>query len=398
MQAQILTMTIPIVAIIFCAVFIALWWRGRSHIHVLGYAYWFGAVALGLVLQTFVFGQMGPPEVVIFHLLSSSALITLAWALAKRDGVRAPLAGYIGITLVTAVILWFARMYDEQPILLMVQNFNAGLIFAMTAFTKWQASTKQIADRFLLYTLSGLAIYAFVRPSVTVLIQSQMTMDEYQASAFLTFNLAVTAFCTIFLALSLIATIVADSLEEQRSAATIDLLSGLKVRRAFEEQANEMIARAQRLEKPLCLIVGDLDHFKRINDGWGHATGDMVITKFGEVIANQIRNTDAAGRIGGEEFCIVVWNCQLKPAAALAERLRKSMAASGETGDCASLTITASFGVAQWQPGEPYSAVFERADAALYRAKRRGRNNVMADDQDAAEFVETNEGVITIMG
>ena len=162
-----------------------------------------------------------------------------------------------------------------------------------------------------------------------------------------------------------------------------DHLTGLKMRRAFEQSAMEMIDRGARKNVPVSMIVADIDHFKQVNDIWGHQAGDRAIVAFGQLVQRMVRAGDVCGRIGGEEFCIMIWNCELEPAERLAERVREAFAATPQHGINSDVRLTASFGVAMCRPQEGFGKLFARADAALYRAKEAGRDRVEADHRSA---------------
>ncbi|MEO9463368.1 MAG: GGDEF domain-containing protein [Marinomonas sp.] len=376
MQAQILLFIIPGMTLLFAAAFIALWWQDRAKHYILAYAAWFVAVAVGIAMQAFVFSDFGPLKVIFFHAVSSTGLIAMIWGVAKRDGLRMPIGVFVLISMATAVIVWFAQVNGVQPVLIMAQNFNAGLLFAIAAFSKWQGPSRHSADRFLMFALAALAAYAIFRPSITVLLQSQMSVGEYQSSVTLTVNMAISALLCLMLSCALLGTIFADKLEAQRERAATDMLSGLRIRRAFEEEAEALAIKAAAENVPLSLIVADIDHFKQVNDQWGHPKGDAVIAGFGDLIARTLRANDIAGRLGGEEFGILVWDCPLDSAALLAERLRAGLPETDTGVRGKKLRCTASFGVADWPSGESYLSLFKRADAALYAAKEAGRDQV----------------------
>jgi diguanylate cyclase (GGDEF)-like protein len=148
------------------------------------------------------------------------------------------------------------------------------------------------------------------------------------------------------------------------------------LRGTFENDGLKMFAKACKKGLPVSLIVADIDHFKQVNDRHGHTAGDEAIAGFAALINDAIRSIDIAGRVGGEEFAILVWNCEAEPAVGLAERLRRGLSSRPIRAGASELRLTASFGVAQWQDGESYAQVFNRADAALYQAKNSGRDRV----------------------
>ena len=167
-----------------------------------------------------------------------------------------------------------------------------------------------------------------------------------------------------------------DWIRNLRESTERDRQTGLFNRGAFEDRTKALLQRADAEKRPLSLVVADIDFFKTVNDTWGHQAGDEVISEFGRLISKMVRDCDTAGRIGGEEFCIAVWDCENDPALKLAERTRQAFAKLSHAGMNETVKLTASFGVATARHGESYSELFARADAALYRAKSAGRNKV----------------------
>jgi diguanylate cyclase (GGDEF)-like protein len=166
--------------------------------------------------------------------------------------------------------------------------------------------------------------------------------------------------------------------EELERRATTDSLTGLANRGHFYEQANRHVQQAQRYGDALSLLALDIDHFKSINDTHGHQAGDSVLRGLAEHFRQGIRVFDLIGRVGGEEFAILLPNTDLDGAVGLAERLRESLTAlrfkvDGET-EC---VVTVSIGAASLLPADAgLDRLFARADQALYRAKAAGRNRV----------------------
>lgn len=153
-----------------------------------------------------------------------------------------------------------------------------------------------------------------------------------------------------------------------------DSLTGLANRRRLDEFLLEALQRAQRYGEPFSIIMADVDHFKRVNDFHGHATGDEVLQLFGSLLSSSVRAIDLAARIGGEEFVLVLAATALDAAMICAERL---------CADTPTLrlpvvhaALTASFGVAQYQAGDKIASLLMHADEALYVAKNAGRNRV----------------------
>jgi diguanylate cyclase (GGDEF)-like protein len=162
--------------------------------------------------------------------------------------------------------------------------------------------------------------------------------------------------------------------------ATTDALTGLPNRRAFDEALTRDLARAQRQASPLSLAVLDVDHFKKFNDTYGHATGDLVLKAVAGALASCVRSGDVPARYGGEEFAVILPATDLPGALIVGERIRKCIAETGVETPQGKLHVTVSVGLVSQRPGAAKAtneSLFERADQALYRAKQQGRNRVV---------------------
>jgi len=173
--------------------------------------------------------------------------------------------------------------------------------------------------------------------------------------------------------------------EEMRALATTDFLTGLANRRCFIARLEEELARFERtIEQHIALLMLDLDFFKRVNDSYGHPVGDAMLTHFAALVAGQLRRIDIAGRLGGEEFGIILPGADLASAKVFAERLCRTISASPLERDGKSLFFTVSIGVTVLRRGDSEAeGVLSRADQALYRAKELGRNRVEVDAGDS---------------
>jgi diguanylate cyclase (GGDEF)-like protein/PAS domain S-box-containing protein len=168
--------------------------------------------------------------------------------------------------------------------------------------------------------------------------------------------------------------------EQLRTAATTDGLTGIKNRAAFNERFAEVARRAVRSGRPLALILVDVDQFKKFNDSFGHPAGDDVLVRVAEALRDSVRSTDFAARYGGDEFAAILPDTDLDGAAAVAERVRWAV----ESLVWSLRQVTVSVGMASSPPSacDP-EALLREADAALYRAKRDGRNRVAAAEPKA---------------
>lgn len=165
--------------------------------------------------------------------------------------------------------------------------------------------------------------------------------------------------------------------ENLKTLAGTDELTNLYNRYYLDQRIVAEIERAERYNQPLSLIMFDLDHFKRVNDTWGHSTGDQVLIKVSDRVSQIIRYPDVLARWGGEEFAVLLPQTDLNGAALVAEKIRKTLEDLDHPGVG---KVTSSFGVATLNRGEQWESWFKRVDIALYQAKDEGRNKVVVND------------------
>ena len=173
-----------------------------------------------------------------------------------------------------------------------------------------------------------------------------------------------------------------------KNMAQTDSLTGLPNRRTLNERGGLEIRRARRLATPLSVLLLDIDRFKVINDSWGHAIGDQVICAMADHLRAMLRDVDCAGRLGGEEFVVVLPETNQDTAMIIAERLRLAVErAELQVGDVSPLKFTISIGVAGWSEDKDFDDLVALADHAMYRAKHSGRNRVTGITALREEFM-----------
>lgn len=163
-----------------------------------------------------------------------------------------------------------------------------------------------------------------------------------------------------------------------RRLATTDALTGVDNRRSFMEKANQELKRARRYGSPFSLIMIDIDYFKSVNDHYGHQTGDLVLQIMTRAIRSVLRESDIFGRVGGEEFSIVLIETGQKEAMAIGERIRSQIESLRIDTGKEKISITISMGLTSFRETDDFEAIARRSDKALYKAKENGRNMLIS--------------------
>lgn len=171
------------------------------------------------------------------------------------------------------------------------------------------------------------------------------------------------------------------TLQDARREATTDGLTGIANRRYFDMSLQTISGEAMNSGDDLSLLLVDIDHFKKVNDTWGHATGDEVLQLVAATLTQSVKGQDCAARYGGEEFAVILPGTTIDAAMRVGDNIRTALGRrlfvprNAEEAVC---TVTVSVGAACYEPGEPLAQWVQRADAALYQAKKSGRNRVVS--------------------
>jgi diguanylate cyclase (GGDEF)-like protein len=222
--------------------------------------------------------------------------------------------------------------------------------------------------------VAGVTVNSLILLAVAFGVDSQRVIDN---------PVYVIAPLALLLCVAVLSTPLMRSDIEHRSDAVIDPLTGMLNRKALSTRVVELAQQSEVTGDAVGVIVGDLDHFKAVNDTHGHSVGDIVLKEVAYQLRKQLRAFDLVYRLGGEEFLVLLPGSDLEQCAALAEQLRDGVARHAGVGGVA---VTMSFGVGASKHGQAfdYGEVFKEADAALYRAKRNGRDQVCLSEPAAA--------------
>jgi len=242
----------------------------------------------------------------------------------------------------------------------------------------WTAPGKRSPlDRLLMAVLAASAVQFLGKPFLAAALGGWgANPQSYSGTAYALVSQSLGTIFAMAIALLILVILVRDALGEADARSETDALSGLLNRGGFERRAEAMLSGAVRGGLPVSLVLADLDHFKEINDTFGHACGDRVIKDFATFLNDATALHHVSGRIGGEEFAILLPGANLTAARLFAEGTRSAFGALPIDSLPADRRCTASFGVAELHPQESFRDLMRRADDALYGAKKAGRDQV----------------------
>lgn len=334
-----------------------------------GVSYLMGGVAVAV--WTLIGSRLPPVALLLLNVVGFVAC-GMVWTAARVFHGRKPL----WVATVAGGMLWLgvAALAAERGALAMLAGAAVVAVYgALTARELWRERRKALRGRgpaVLVPALHGLVLMLpivlgeLMQPSAGGLDARSGWMIAFAV------ELVLYAVGTVFIIFMLVAERV---LTAHKTAASVDALTGLLNRRGFSEATARMCEREARAGRPVTVMIFDLDHFKAVNDRFGHLVGDDVLRLFAGTLAGNLRITDLVGRIGGEEFAAML-PCSVEEATIAAERVRKAYEGSGAQVEDIALATTVSVGLAGGSAETPLDVLMASADTALYRAKRAGRN------------------------
>jgi len=248
-----------------------------------------------------------------------------------------------------------------------------------------RAGSRQALDLTLMALLVFSGLQYLLKPWIAAIIGSGDSPQAYIGSTYAAISQSLGAVALIALGLTILLVIMRDMHAEITARAETDTLSGLLNRRGFEDRAAKALDMARRTGQPAVVIAADLDHFKCINDSFGHAVGDDVIRAFARLLCDKAETGAIIGRLGGEEFAVLLPSADLVAGRLYAENVRQAFAGLSFAPLGIAHVISGSFGVAQCRQADTLSDLLHRADTALYRAKADGRDRVALMQHDPDE-------------
>jgi diguanylate cyclase (GGDEF)-like protein len=285
--------------------------------------------------------------------------------------------------LVLGPLVWIATMMTLAPrdasIRLSMGAAIVAIYAALTASELWSERRRDMQRRWPTVTIPVLHGFVLMLP-ILIGVYMRPYDANFSTSIWVTVfsvELVLYAICTVFVIFMLVSD---RTVAAHKNAASTDPLTGLFNRRGFAEACSRVIEREAIAGRPVTVMIFDIDHFKSINDRFGHPAGDEILKLFAVVIASNLRLSDLSGRIGGEEFAALL-PCSLEEGVIVADRMREVFENSNIVCDEGPVDTTVSIGVAGGPAGTELEVLLAAADTALYQAKRGGRNRVEAAEE-----------------
>ncbi|MCH8684026.1 GGDEF domain-containing protein [Pedomonas mirosovicensis] len=335
---------------------------------------------IGSLSQVFGLPPGTGPNSLFSGLFHTLAVLLTAEGVLTRSGKRLGRGVFAGVLVgMVGLLGCFAYVWPNLLARIYLQNFGYGAILLMTALKLRPLARGRRVDRALFWFMLIFAAQFFPRTVLTLGLRTFTSVQEFASSPFwqvLQFSLAIFGSGLGFTILAAALTDVMDDLRRERDT---DPLTGVFNRRGFLDKAGAALRHGR--SAPMTLVACDLDHFKSINDTFGHEAGDEVLRTFGALLRDTARGTDIIGRTGGEEFLVLLPGTARAGAFELCERVRQRLEGWRFPPLGGARTVTASFGIAEREGSESLQALMRKADRRLYAAKAAGRNCTVAVDK-----------------
>ncbi|MCC8956103.1 GGDEF domain-containing protein [Bradyrhizobium sp. Pear77] len=355
-----------------------LWLFGRQE-NIAALKWWGTAYLLGaasVALWTVGSSTLDPLVLLGLNAIGFAAC-GMVWNAARIfHGRKANLPG-----LVLGPIVWIgaATSIADPAMRLTIGAGIVAIYAALTASELWSERRRSMQRRWIAIAIPvahGCVLMLPILVGDVLRLNGQNFVSSFWVTLF-SIELVLYAIGTVFVIFMMVSD---RAVAVHKTAASIDPLSGMLNRRGFTEACTRVIEREATAGRPVTVMIFDLDHFKSINDRFGHPAGDEILKLFSAVVVNSLRISDLSGRIGGEEFAALL-PCSLEEGVLVAERVREAFENSNITCEDGAVDTTVSIGVAGGPAGTELEVLLASADTALYQAKRSGRNRVEAAEE-----------------
>lgn len=377
----------PAISLTLASAFLLLWLYRRQHHYLLLMVAAYIGSALGFLLQHFTLSVGLPATKLLANISFTLAVFCVSGAVIARYGRPVPW-GQIGLLGAggLAAFSWFMFVDPNLTWRVLVLNYAFGGISLVVAAELRALPERGPVERLMIVLALLSGINFLVRPVLIMTLYGPYSSYEgFYTSIYWTTAQLSHAVLALLIALCLFTAEALDLMKTLRSESLTDPLSGLLNRRGFEAKASALLERCTQTRVQVALIVADLDRFKVLNDRHGHAAGDRVIVEFATRLRMAAGSRAIAGRLGGEEFAVLLPMADPAAARLLADAVRAVFSAGPIEGLPREVRVTASFGIASRSGDEGLAELTGRADEALYHVKRGGRDGVRVSYQHVPE-------------
>ncbi|MBO1360950.1 GGDEF domain-containing protein [Acetobacter sacchari] len=365
----------PGVSLLLAVAFGLLWRHNRSQVYPKLAAYCYAVMTAAFVLAELIGPEYRALSLIanIGFLLSS---ILMSASIIIRYEVGIPFLIYSLIFSLMVISYSVASFVDNcLTCRLYNVNFALGSVSLLTAFKMSKAQRKHVIDNILFVLCFLVSANYFIRPILLRVLFSD-NFSAFHESLYWATTIFAQIMISVAVALNLLIAIAVDQMMELRREAHTDKLSGLLNRDGFDHALQALRNAERGKNEPIALVIADLDHFKRINDTFGHGVGDAVIAAFGCVVRDTLYDRWIAARFGGEEFSILMYGVTPSEAYGISEKIRRKFEIHCRDNMSGRLRATVSMGLTLGTLSGDIKRLYTEADSTLYEAKRAGRNNV----------------------
>lgn len=382
----------PLISTTLFVTFFFLWRRQKNGAHIFNWALAYACAAIGSSVD---FARVFVDNSAWLSFLANGFFMGVLYFAARGSNLR-----HSGRTQDRILIPFYALsvlagivFYLIHPSVLgrgIAASAIAAVMFSLAARTIWRARDIDRIDHLIAWSFVASAFMLLARPAVSYLYEGAIHTEADVATSFWTISFRVFAMLSWFaMAILFLLRITTDLMQELAAQLLTDPLTGIYNRRGFFTAAEDVVRKASPA-MPAALLICDIDHFKEVNDSFGHGAGDNVIQGLAILLRQAMEESGCiVGRLGGEEFVALLPATNLAGGQAFAEELRTAFAACRHGGVPPTHAVTVSIGVAEPFGGESIDSLIERADGALYRAKREGRNRAEVANGEAMPFSDT---------